>query len=198
MNPTIEELLARIRQLENQIEAQIQQRREELHADFENRKIRFEKEVIAAQKRFKAGLLSYIWHSSALTILTAPVIYSGIVPLVLLDLFVSLYQVVCFPVYGIARVRRRDYFVFDRRHLAYLNLIEKINCAYCSYGNGAIAYAREISARTEQYWCPIKHARRTLQAHPWYNGFVDFGDAEAWRRELATLRRKLENVPPEA
>lgn len=198
MNPTIEELLARIRQLENQIEAQIQQRREELHADFENRKIRFEKEVIAAQKRFKSGLLSYIWHSSALTILTAPVIYFGIVPLVLLDLFVTLYQVICFPVYGIARVRRRDYFVFDRGHLAYLNLIEKINCAYCSYGNGVIAYAREISARTEQYWCPIKHARRTLQAHPWYNGFVDFGDAEGWRRELADLRRKLEKVPPEA
>ncbi|HEX6550335.1 MAG TPA: hypothetical protein VF117_06650 [Gammaproteobacteria bacterium] len=198
MNPTIEELLTRIHQLENQIEAEIQHRREELHADFEDRKIRFEQEVIAAHKRFKAGLLSYIWHSSVLTLLTAPVIYSGIVPLVLLDLFVSLYQVVCFSVYGISRVRRRDYFVFDRGHLAYLNLIEKINCAYCSYGNGAIAYAREISARTEQYWCPIKHARRTLQAHPWYNGFVDFGDAEAWRRELTSLRRKLEKVPPEA
>ncbi|MGH8369540.1 MAG: hypothetical protein ACRESC_01040 [Gammaproteobacteria bacterium] len=196
MNPTVDQLLTRIRQLEDQVEAEIQHRREALHADFENRKIRFEQEVIAAHRRFKAGLLSYMWHSSALTLLTAPVIYSGIVPIVLMDLFVSLYQAICFPVYGIAHVRRRDYFVFDRSHLAYLNLIEKINCAYCSYGNAVIAYAREITARTEQYWCPIKHARRMLQAHPWYNGFVDFGDAEAWRRDLAGLRKKLEDVPP--
>lgn len=196
MNPTIDELLARIHELETQIETEIQSRREALHADFETRKIRFEQEIVAAHKRLKAGLLSYIWHSSLLTILTAPVIYSGIVPLAMMDLFVTLYQAICFPVYGIAHVRRRDYFVFDRAHLAYLNIIEKFNCAYCSYGNGVAAYAREIIARTEQYWCPIKHARRTLQAHPWYNGFTDFGDAEAWRNELAELRKKLENVPP--
>lgn len=30
----------------------------------------------------------------------------------------------------------RPYVVFDRRHLAYLNAIEKLNCAYCEYGNG--------------------------------------------------------------
>jgi hypothetical protein len=42
--------------------------------------------------------------------------------------------------------------IFDRTHLAYLNLVEKINCAYCSYGNGLAAYLREIAARTEQYW----------------------------------------------
>jgi len=60
-----------------------------------------------------------------------------------------------------------------------------------------VAYAREITARTEQYWCPIKHARRALQTHPWYNGFTDFGDAEAWRKQLADLRRQLEkNIPP--
>lgn len=195
MTPTVEELLARIHQLEERIEAEFQQRREKLHADFENRKIRFEQEVVAAHKRFKAGLFSYIWHSSPLTILTAPIIYSGIVPLLLMDMFVSLYQVICFPIYGITRVRRRDYFVFDRGHLAYLNIIEKINCAYCSYGNGVAAYAREIIARTEQYWCPIKHSRRALQAHPWYNGFLDFGDAEAWRQELTRLRKELEDIP---
>jgi hypothetical protein len=98
---------------------------------------------------------------------------------------------VCFPVYNIQKARRRDHFLFDRKHLAYLNIIEKINCAYCSYGNGLASYYRDISGRTEQYWCPIKHARRSLYAHPYYNNFTDFGDAEAYRKELSALRSEL-------
>lgn len=88
-------------------------------------------------------------------------------------------------------MRRRDYLVFDRAHLAYLNLIEKINCAYCSYANGLAAYVKEVAGRTEQFWCPIKHARRMPQAHPYYGGFVDYGDAEGYRREPQALRAKL-------
>ena len=70
-------------------------------------------------------------------IVTAPVIYSLIIPFVLLDLFVTVYQLICFPVYKIEKVKRSDYLIFDRYHLAYLNTIEKINCAYCSYATGS-------------------------------------------------------------
>ena len=111
-----------------------------------------------------------------------------IVPLVLLDLFVTVYQAVCFPVYGIPKVRRRDYLVFDRHHLAYLNALEKLNCAYCAYANGLIAYVRVIASRTEEYWCPIKHARRLIGAHAYYATFEDYGDAEGYRRRLEELR----------
>jgi len=48
-----------------------------------------------------------------------------------------------------------------------------------------------VVARTEQYWCPIKHARKIMAAHPYYTGFVDFGDAESYQRELETLRTEL-------
>ena len=98
-----------------------------------------------------------------------------------LDFFVSVFQAVCFPIYGIAKIRRADYFVFDRHHLAYLNALEKLNCAYCSYANGLIAYTREIAARTEQYWCPIKHARRVIGTHARYALFDDYGDAEGYQ-----------------
>jgi hypothetical protein len=108
-------------------------------------------------------------------------------PIVFLDLSVLLYQAICFPVYGIPKVRRRDYLVFDRHHLAYLNALEKLNCAYCSYANNAIAFVREVAARTEVYWCPIKHARRVLGPHPHYQGFADFGDAEAFRAKLTAM-----------
>jgi len=198
MNPRLAELLERVRRLEDEIEAELTRRRAELHADFENRRVHFEQAVLDQQRRFKTGLLKYLLGANPLVMLTAPVIYAALLPLVLADLIVSLYQWVCFPVYGIARVRRRDYFVYDRTHLAYLNILEKINCAYCSYANGLASYLKEIVARTEQYWCPIKHARRVLQAHAWYGGFVDFGDAETYRKELATLRAELARVDGKA
>jgi hypothetical protein len=53
------------------------------------------------------------------------------------------------------------------------------------------AYIREVAARTEQYWCPIKHARRIVSAHERYHGFADYGDAEAYHGELEALRNEL-------
>ena len=191
MNPRINELVERIRRLEDEIEQELQRRREELNADFEHRRIRFEQDVLEQQRRFRTGLLKYILGARLRHIITASIIYAVFFPLLLTDIAVTLYQSICFPLYGIARVRRRDYLVFDRNHLGYLNLIEKINCAYCSYGNGLAAYIREVLGRTEQFWCPIKHSRRVLQAHPYYGRFVDFGDGEGYRRELKALREEL-------
>ncbi|MEY5100203.1 MAG: hypothetical protein RJA36_2922 [Pseudomonadota bacterium] len=91
--------------------------------------------------------------------------------------------------------RRRDYLVFDRADLPYLNAIEKFNCLYCSYGNGVLAYAREIAARTEQYWCPIKHARRIRDAHEHYPRFFEHGDAAAFRAGLERLQQQYEEPP---
>jgi hypothetical protein len=194
MNPLISELLERIGHMEEEIEQELRRRRVELHADFEQRRVRFEQDLLEQQRRFKKGLLKYVLNAQLRNVVTAPFIYGVFFPLVLFDLSVTFYQYVSFPLYRIPRVRRRDYLVFDRAHLAYLNLLEKINCAYCSYANGFAAYFREVAGRTEQYWCPIKHSRRVLQAHPYYSGFADFGDAEAYHRELQELREKLGRI----
>ena len=191
MNPKISELLARIQHMELEIEQEMKRRRAELQADFEETRVRFEQEVLEQQRRFKTGLLAYLLTTNWLTLLTAPVIYALIVPILFLDLSITVYQHICFRAYGLPRVKRDNYFVFDRAHLAYLNLIEKVNCAYCSYGNGVMAYGREVVARTEQYWCPIKHARKIMAAHPYYTGFVDFGDAQSYKDQLEKLRAEL-------
>ena len=198
MNHKIDALLDRIRDIEHEIESELQRRREGLKADFEAKRVRFEQEVLAQQQRFKMGLLPYLLSSEIKNLLSAPLIYAVFFPMVVLDLFVWVYQWVCFPLYGLARVKRADYFVFDRVHLGYLNLIEKINCAYCSYGNGLMAYATEVVGQTEQYRCPIKHARKVLNAHPYYMGFVDFGDAQAYRDELGHLREQLAQLKVKA
>ena len=80
--------------------------------------------------------------------------YVCALPFFLLDLTVCFYQWTCFPVYGIPKVRRSEYLIFDRGRLPYLNVVEKAGCVYCSYANGLLAYIGEIVARTEQHFCP--------------------------------------------
>ena len=157
----LNELLVRIRALQEELEAEYRERREELA----RRRVELADNFLRQQRRYKIGLFHYLRRTRLLVFLTAPLVYAGWIPFLLMDLFVTVFQSVCFPVYRIPKVRRADYMVFDRADLPYLNLIEKLNCFYCSYGNGVAAYAREVAARTEQYWCPIKHARRVRQAH---------------------------------
>jgi hypothetical protein len=133
----------------------------------------------------------YLLEADLLSLLTAPIIYSLLLPFAVLDLWVMLYQAICFPIYRIARVPRRRYFAIDRHKLAYLNRIEKMNCTFCSYANGVLAYTREVAARTEQYWCPIKHARTIPVPHSRYEGFFEYGDAERYRRDLRHVRDAL-------
>lgn len=148
--------------------------------------------VVALQAaRHPLPLKTYVRGASLRSVVTAPLIYSLAIPLALLDLFVTVYQRVCFSVYGIAPVYRARYFRFDRRRLPYLNALEKANCAFCSYANGVLAYTREVASRTETYWCPIKHARPVRGAHARYVTFFDYGDADAYRRGLTRIRRSV-------
>jgi hypothetical protein len=185
MEARIAALTAKIASLQAELDAELAKRLAGLQVGFENGRVAFEDEIRRRHQELKMALAPYILNANPLIIVTAPVIYVLIVPLVLLDLFVTVYQAACFPVYGIPKVRRADYFVFDRHHLAYLNVLEKLNCAYCSYANGLIGYVREIAGRTEQYWCPIKHARRVIGAHSHYAQFDDYGDAEQFRARKA-------------
>jgi hypothetical protein len=106
-----------------------------------------------------------------------------IIPAVILDLFLFLFQQTCFRLYWIPLVKRGEFLSTERKHLDYLNWIEKINCLYCSYVNGMFSYAVEVWGRTEKYWCPIKHARKLKTIHDWQKHFADYGDAE-WFNEV--------------
>lgn len=193
MKQHLDELLARIRVLQDEVEEEYRKAREEL----DQKRVQLAEEFLRQQRRYKTGIIRFLTHSRFLVLLTAPVIYAGWIPFLLMDFFVSLFQAVCFPVYGIPKVKRADYFVFDRADLPYLNAIEKFNCFYCSYGNAVAAYTREVAARTEQYWCPIKHARRIRAAHDRYPNFFDYGDAEAFQQGLERLRRQYREAGKE-
>jgi hypothetical protein len=185
------DVLDRIRDLETELEQEIVERQKQWHYRIEAGRVRFESAVHRRHKALKTSIGRYLQESYLPSVLSAPIIYSVAIPFLLLDLWVTLYQRICFPIYGIPCVRRGDYIALDRRKLAYLNGIEKANCEYCGYANGVLGYIREISARTEQYWCPIKHSRRVKGVHAHYRAFVDYGDAEGYKKELLVLRKTL-------
>lgn len=191
MSSELTNLIAEIRALEDRVSQELEKRRAEAGYVLQRKRIVFETEIRERHRRLRTGVIRFLRTSPFLTLLTAPVIYAMILPLAFLDLCLFIYQWTCFPAWGVARVRRSDYVVIDRQYLAYLNAIEKLNCIYCGYGNGVIALAREIASRTEQYWCPIKHAREARGLHERGLEFLDYGDAEGWRGRLMEIRRKL-------
>jgi len=197
MTARMKELAGEIVRLQAELDREIEQRRRALGWSIKQRMVRFEEGIVAQQRQLRISVTGLMKQASPATILSAPIIYSMIMPLALLDLWASLFQAICFRAYGIPRVRRADYIALDRGRLAYLNWIEALNCAYCGYGNGVIAYVREISSRTEQYWCPIKHAMRISDPHKRYYEFLEFGDAEGYRARLESFRDGLRDPADE-
>jgi len=191
MSADIAALIAQIRELEDRVSSELAARRSEADYALHKKRVVFEEEIRKRHRQFKTGLISFLRTSPFLTLLTAPVIYAMIVPLAFLDLCVTIYQWICFSAWGVPKAKRADYVVIDRQYLAYLNAIEKLNCIYCGYGNGVIALTHEVASRTEQYWCPIKHAREAKGTHARTLEFMDYGDAEGWQKRLDELRRKI-------
>jgi len=193
MNDKIRQLLKQISTLEAELNTAIEEH--EIHARYkiEGKRVVFDSALKEAHRKLKPKMNFLMWFFTVRpkNFLTMPIIYGMLVPLALLDLCISLYQLTCFPIYGITRVRRANYILIDRQYLAYLNIIEKADCMYCGYAVGMIAYASEILARTEQYFCPIKHARKMLGTHARYANFLGYGEADDFHGKLEAFRSEL-------
>jgi hypothetical protein len=191
MNDRIRHLLAQMAAIEDELNKAVHEQEASLSFQIRGKRVEFERSIREAHLKLKTGFFRWLVHNRPQNLITGPIIYSMILPLAILDLFVSFYQATCFPIYGVAKVRRGDYIVFDRQHLEYLNFIEKFHCTYCAYGAGLVAYVGEIVARTENYFCPIKHARKVLGTHSRYARFLDYGDAADYEARLEAFRAGL-------
>ncbi len=188
MNERIRHLLDQMSLLEEDLRVALHEQEASALYRIKDKRVEFEESIRQAHLRLKSGFFHWLVTYRPQNLVTGPIIYSMIVPLAILDVFVSLYQATCFPIYGVARVSRADYIVFDRQQLEYLNFIEKFHCTYCAYANGLIAYVSEIVARTEEYFCPIKHARKVLGSHARYARFLEYGDAADYEARLEQFR----------
>ncbi len=139
-------------------------------------------------KQWKIGFFKTVFPLKLRHLVSIPFIYVLIFPVLFLHITLEVYHQICFRLYRIPRVDPREFFIYDRHLLPYLNWFEKINCIFCSYVNNVFGYAVEIGARTERYWCPIKYARKINMTHSQYPKFVDYLDAKNFRKERNRLR----------
>ncbi|MGI9327606.1 MAG: hypothetical protein ACR2PZ_20475 [Pseudomonadales bacterium] len=191
MSIRIAALLEEIRDREAEIAEIIREQEANIAYRIEGTKVRFEAALAQAHRQFRTGWVRWLGQSEPRNVVSAPIIYSMIVPMIILDCTISLYQALCFPLYRIEKVVRNEYIVVDRHRLSYLNIIEKINCVYCGYVAGLLGYCKAIVARTEQYWCPIKHARKVRDTHSRYVNYAAFGDAQAYPVTVQEMRKSF-------
>ena len=124
MTPCVGRLAGRFRDAEADLAREVTGRKQRCRARAHRARVWFDRELREAHRRLRQSVPAYVVHGNVFSLLTAPVIYSLLLPLVMLDFWVTFYQAVCFPMYGIARVPRRRYFAIDRHKPAYLNAIK--------------------------------------------------------------------------
>lgn len=149
---------------------------------FENWKVKFTKTKKEELKREKKSFWNSVRWATLKEIISIPFIYWMVIPVLIFDIFLFIYQQTAMRLYWLPLVKRKDYITYDRKELAYLNWLQKFNCLYCSYVNWFLWYATEVAWRTEKYWCPIKNAKKMKWWHDWQKHFADYGDVE-WFRE---------------
>lgn len=185
MRSKITELLNRFESLHRDLEKEYDRLTRKYGYSIQRKKIVFLEEFVRKNRRFKEGFFRMIFNAPIRHILASPFVYMMIIPAVILDIFLTVYQYSAFLFYRIPRVKRSDHFIYERQFLDYLNWFQKVNCLYCSYVNGLFSYAVEIGACTERYWCPLKATRHPRLPHNWYNDFADYGNPEEWAKKYS-------------
>lgn len=164
MNDRIQQVLAQMAALEDELRDALYEQETRMLFEIKGKRVEFEQSIRQAHRRLKTGFFRWLVGNRPQNLITGPVIYCMIVPLLILDLSVTLYQALCFPIYHIAKVRRTDYIVLDRHQLEYLNFFEKFHCNYCGYASGLVAYAYEMLARTSSI--PVRSSTHAASSAP--------------------------------
>ena len=192
MDNNIQEIIEEIEKLKKKLGEEIEKQESGISYNIQNGYVRFEKEVFEKQRENMKNLWLWFREIPLLHLLSSPVIYGMIFPALFLDIMLFVYRHVVSRVFGIRFRKRSDFVVFDRQYLGYLNVIEKLNCLYCSYFNGLMCYASSVASKTELYFCPIKHAKKIAYKHEQYDRFLPYGDGDEYRKRLKELREKIQ------
>ena len=190
MNDKIREIVEEIENMKLKLSEEIAEQESHISYEIHNGYVKFENEVLLKQKKNMKNLLAWLREVPFLHFLAAPIIYGMVIPAVFLDIILFIYQQVVFRIFKFKFLKRSEYIIFDHQYLGYLNPIEKVNCLYCSYFNGLMQYASAVAGRTELYFCPIKHAKKVIHEHDYYDSFLSYGDADDYQEKLKELRKE--------
>ena len=98
MSQKIDEIIKNIRELEIELRDELEKREKELAFTIEKHKIRFEKEVVVRHRKEMENAFKYLAKAPLKNIVSAPLVYLLFFPALLLDLLVTVYQWICFPI----------------------------------------------------------------------------------------------------
>lgn len=194
MNSKIQEIMSQIEELEEKLKSEIEEQEKQISYEIKEGYVKFEESVLKKQRENMKGVYRFFADIPLSHLFTSPLVYAMVIPAIFVDITLFIYQNVIFRIYGFKLVKRSDYIIFDRQYLRYLNSIEKLNCLYCSYFNGLMHYAAEVSAKTELFFCPIKHAKKTLYRHRHYKKFLTYGDGEDYQKRLKKIRENIDKT----
>lgn len=192
MSEKIKAIIEEIEELEQKLKDVIAEHESHIVYEIKNGYVSFEKDIFDQHREKMKHVLNYLMDVPIFHLISSPLIYLMILPAMIFDVMLFFYQQVIFRIYKFKFIKRSDYIVFDRHYLAYLNPIEKLNCIYCSYFNGLMHYTSEISAKTELYFCPIKHAKKIAYKHRYYHDFLTYGDEQDFQQKFQDLRKKIQ------
>lgn len=194
-------IVEKILEKKKEIELQYREKMTELERQYQGKKRELELQYHDKIKEFgeqyheKMKELDSRYHRHFKRIrnfVTWPFICGMIVPLLIFDFFLEIYHHICFPLYGLPLVVRKNYMrIKDRAELPYLSGFDKIFCAYCGYANGLIHYAFVIAGETEKYWCAIKHKKyENFIPAPHHKDFMEYGDEAGYKKYMEEQAEK--------
>jgi hypothetical protein len=103
MNDKIRELLIRITALEDEIEDLLRKQQEQVLVYLQDGRYRIRDELDQAHRLLRQGIWRWLLDSRPRNLISAPIIYGMIIPFIIMDLFLTCYQWICFPLYRIGR-----------------------------------------------------------------------------------------------
>lgn len=192
MSDKINKMIDEIEAMKAKLIEEIHQQEDQFVYEIKNGYVKFENDILEKHRKNMKNLWLWFREIPLLHLLSSPLIYAMIIPAIFLDVMLFIYAKVVAKVFKFDLPKRNMYIVFDRQYLGYLNIMEKLNCMYCSYFNGLMAYASAIANRTEYYFCPIKHAKKVAYEHKYYNSYLAYGDENKYQEKLKEIRKKPE------
>jgi hypothetical protein len=109
MNTDVSRLPEEMRGLREQLERRFDSARETFRYCVEYGRVRLSREVQELQRRYRVSSLRYLLNADLASLLTVPVVYSMLLPILMVDTGFSLFQHACLRACGVpVAARRRD------------------------------------------------------------------------------------------
>ena len=94
--------------LEKELLVEVEAKQRQFSYRIHGRKAHFTENVRARHQLLAQKLTRYLCEAKPLSVLSTPMILFCAVPIVFMDFVAAMFQFICFPDYGIPKVRRKD------------------------------------------------------------------------------------------